>query len=169
MKPRTPRPRPGLGFSYANSLPEGGTEFHWQGHHEEAERGKAGRFFPAGVSHIPTGLGVSGPAKTIATALDQCRPAGGLRSNALAALRPLALPSTKRSAPAALHKDGSNHGGSTGSPLTSSLQSWPKGRSGGKRPSSSRISSGFGRSIGFQPHLSRLKRSQLPSSRSMAL
>ncbi|MFY8150063.1 MAG: 2OG-Fe(II) oxygenase, partial [Prochlorococcaceae cyanobacterium] len=25
---------------YCNTLPEGGTEFHWQDHHEEAQRGK---------------------------------------------------------------------------------------------------------------------------------
>ncbi len=51
---------------YANSLPEGGTEFHWQGHHEEAERGKL-LIFPAGLSHIHRGRVSSSHSKTIAT------------------------------------------------------------------------------------------------------
>ncbi|SBO44949.1 2OG-Fe(II) oxygenase [Cyanobium sp. NIES-981] len=51
---------------YANSLPEGGTEFHWQGHHEEAERGKL-LIFPAGVSHIHRGRVSHAHTKTIAT------------------------------------------------------------------------------------------------------
>jgi hypothetical protein len=51
---------------YCNSLPEGGTEFHWQGHHEEAERGKL-VIFPAGVSHIHRGRVNHSHTKTIAT------------------------------------------------------------------------------------------------------
>ncbi len=51
---------------YCNSLPEGGTEFHWQGHHEEAERGKLA-IFPAGVSHIHRGRVSQEHSKTIAT------------------------------------------------------------------------------------------------------
>ncbi|MEB3320939.1 MAG: 2OG-Fe(II) oxygenase [Cyanobium sp.] len=51
---------------YANTLPEGGTEFHWQQHHEEAERGKL-LIFPAGVSHIHRGRVSQTHAKTIAT------------------------------------------------------------------------------------------------------
>ena len=51
---------------YCNSLPEGGTEFHWQGHHEEAERGKL-VIFPAGVSHIHRGRVSGSHRKTIAT------------------------------------------------------------------------------------------------------
>lgn len=51
---------------YCNSLPDGGTEFHWQGHHEEAERGKL-LLFPAGVSHIHRGRVSLEHGKTIAT------------------------------------------------------------------------------------------------------
>jgi hypothetical protein len=51
---------------YCNSLPDGGTEFHWQGHHEEAERGKL-LIFPAGVSHIHRGRVSHDHSKTIAT------------------------------------------------------------------------------------------------------
>jgi hypothetical protein len=51
---------------YCNSLPDGGTEFHWQGHHEEAERGKL-LIFPAGVSHIHRGRVSHSHTKTIAT------------------------------------------------------------------------------------------------------
>ncbi len=51
---------------YCNSLPEGGTEFHWQEHHEEAERGKL-VIFPAGVTHIHRGRVSNSHAKTIAT------------------------------------------------------------------------------------------------------
>jgi hypothetical protein len=29
-----------------NDVPDGGTEFHWQGHHEEAEQGKLTIFLP---------------------------------------------------------------------------------------------------------------------------
>jgi hypothetical protein len=51
---------------YCNTLPEGGTEFHWQGHHEEAERGKL-VIFPAGLSHIHRGRVNHRHTKTIAT------------------------------------------------------------------------------------------------------
>ena len=51
---------------YANTLPEGGTEFHWQEHHEEAERGKL-LIFPAGLSHIHRGRVSHSHSKTIAT------------------------------------------------------------------------------------------------------
>ncbi|MFO8237301.1 MAG: 2OG-Fe(II) oxygenase [Prochlorococcaceae cyanobacterium] len=51
---------------YCNDVPEGGTEFHWQGHHEEAERGKL-VIFPAGVSHIHRGRVSQEHSKTIAT------------------------------------------------------------------------------------------------------
>jgi hypothetical protein len=51
---------------YCNSLPEGGTEFHWQQHHEEAERGKL-VLFPAGLSHIHRGRVSQEHSKTIAT------------------------------------------------------------------------------------------------------
>jgi hypothetical protein len=51
---------------YCNSLPEGGTEFHWQEHHEEAERGKL-VIFPAGLSHIHRGRVSHTHSKTIAT------------------------------------------------------------------------------------------------------
>jgi hypothetical protein len=49
-----------------NGLPDGGTEFHWQGHHEEAERGTL-LLFPAGVSHIHRGRVSQEHSKTIAT------------------------------------------------------------------------------------------------------
>ncbi len=51
---------------YCNDVPDGGTEFHWQGHHEEAERGKL-VIFPAGVSHIHRGRVSGSHSKTIAT------------------------------------------------------------------------------------------------------
>ena len=51
---------------YCNDLPEGGTEFHWQQHHEEAERGKL-VLFPAGPSHIHRGRVSQQHTKTIAT------------------------------------------------------------------------------------------------------
>ncbi|MFM9109861.1 MAG: 2OG-Fe(II) oxygenase [Prochlorococcaceae cyanobacterium] len=51
---------------YCNALPEGGTEFHWQQHHEEAERGKL-LIFPAGPSHIHRGRISGCHSKTIAT------------------------------------------------------------------------------------------------------
>ena len=51
---------------YCNDLPDGGTEFHWQQHHEEAERGKL-LIFPAGPSHIHRGRVNQSHSKTIAT------------------------------------------------------------------------------------------------------
>ncbi|MCP9816111.1 2OG-Fe(II) oxygenase [Synechococcus sp. GreenBA-s] len=51
---------------YCDTLPEGGTEFHWQEHHEEAERGKL-VIFPAGLSHIHRGRVSHSHSKTIAT------------------------------------------------------------------------------------------------------
>jgi hypothetical protein len=51
---------------YCNTLPAGGTEFHWQGHHEEAETGKL-LIFPAGLSHIHRGRVSAEHSKTIAT------------------------------------------------------------------------------------------------------
>jgi hypothetical protein len=51
---------------YCDTVPEAGTEFHWQGHHEEAERGKL-LLFPAGVSHVHRGRVSTSHSKTIAT------------------------------------------------------------------------------------------------------
>ena len=51
---------------YCDSVPEAGTEFHWQQHHEEAERGKL-LIFPAGPSHIHRGRVSHSHSKTIAT------------------------------------------------------------------------------------------------------
>jgi hypothetical protein len=51
---------------YCNDLPDGGTEFHWQEHHEPAERGKLA-IFPAGLSHIHRGRVSHTHTKTIAT------------------------------------------------------------------------------------------------------
>jgi len=51
---------------YCNDVPEGGTEFHWQQHHEDAERGKL-VIFPAGPSHIHRGRVSQEHTKTIAT------------------------------------------------------------------------------------------------------
>jgi hypothetical protein len=51
---------------YCNSVEEAGTEFHWQAHHEEAERGKL-VIFPAGPSHIHRGRVNHTHTKTIAT------------------------------------------------------------------------------------------------------
>ena len=51
---------------YCDSVPEAGTEFHWQQHHEEAERGKL-VIFPAGPSHIHRGRVNHSLSKTIAT------------------------------------------------------------------------------------------------------
>jgi hypothetical protein len=51
---------------YCNSLPEGGTEFHWQEQHVEAEKGKLA-IFPAGLSHIHRGRVNHEHSKTIAT------------------------------------------------------------------------------------------------------
>lgn len=51
---------------YCNTVEEAGTEFYWQDHHEEAERGKL-VIFPAGPSHIHRGRVNSEKSKTIAT------------------------------------------------------------------------------------------------------
>ena len=51
---------------YCDSVEEAGTEFHWQQHHEEAERGKL-VIFPAGPSHIHRGRVNHQHSKTIAT------------------------------------------------------------------------------------------------------
>ncbi len=51
---------------YCDSVVEAGTEFHWQEHHEEAERGKL-VIFPASPSHIHRGRVNSELSKTIAT------------------------------------------------------------------------------------------------------
>ncbi|MCP9850421.1 2OG-Fe(II) oxygenase [Cyanobium sp. Morenito 9A2] len=51
---------------YCNDVSEGGTEFHWQGHHEEAVRGKL-LIFPAGLSHLHRGRISHNHTKTIAT------------------------------------------------------------------------------------------------------
>ena len=51
---------------YCNDVDEAGTEFHWQGHHEPAERGKL-LIFPAGPSHIPRGRVNHQASKLIAT------------------------------------------------------------------------------------------------------
>ena len=51
---------------YCNDVPNGGTEFHWQAHHEPAERGKL-VIFPAGPSHIHRGRISEEHTKTIAT------------------------------------------------------------------------------------------------------
>ena len=51
---------------YCDTVPEAGTEFHWQRHHEEAERGKL-VIFPAGPSHIHRGRVNPSLSKTIAT------------------------------------------------------------------------------------------------------
>ncbi len=51
---------------YCNDVDSGGTEFHWQQHHEAAERGKL-VIFPAGLSHIHRGRVSETETKTIAT------------------------------------------------------------------------------------------------------
>ena len=51
---------------YCNSVDEAGTEFHWQQHHEVAERGKL-VIFPASPSHIHRGRVNNETSKTIAT------------------------------------------------------------------------------------------------------
>ena len=51
---------------YCDSVDEAGTEFHWQDHHEPAERGKL-LIFPAGPSHIHRGRVNANLSKTIAT------------------------------------------------------------------------------------------------------
>jgi len=47
-------------------VPEAGTKFHWQGHHEEAEEAKL-TIFPAGTSHIHRSRVSHEHTKTIAT------------------------------------------------------------------------------------------------------
>jgi len=51
---------------YCNDVISAGTEFHWQDHYEEAERGKL-LIFPAGLSHIHRGRVSQIHTKTIAT------------------------------------------------------------------------------------------------------
>ena len=51
---------------YCNDVDEAGTEFHWQEHHEQAERGKL-VIFPAGPSHIHRGRVNESASKLIAT------------------------------------------------------------------------------------------------------
>lgn len=51
---------------YLNTVPDGGTEFHWQDHHEEAVKGKLA-IFPAGLSHLHRGRISHSHTKTIAT------------------------------------------------------------------------------------------------------
>ena len=51
---------------YCDTVPDAGTEFHWQDHHEAAERGKL-VIFPAGPSHIHRGRVNHDYSKTIAT------------------------------------------------------------------------------------------------------
>ena len=51
---------------YCNSVDQAGTEFHWQEHHEPAERGKL-LIFPAGPSHIHRGRVTHADEKLIAT------------------------------------------------------------------------------------------------------
>ncbi|KGG12146.1 MULTISPECIES: 2OG-Fe(II) oxygenase [Prochlorococcus] len=51
---------------YCNDVHSAGTEFHWQNHYEEAERGKL-LIFPAGLSHIHKGRVNESFEKIIAT------------------------------------------------------------------------------------------------------
>ena len=51
---------------YCNTVDEAGTEFHWQQHHEPAERGKL-LIFPASPSHIHRGRVNDQQSKLIAT------------------------------------------------------------------------------------------------------
>jgi len=51
---------------YCDTVSEAGTEFHWQEHHEEAERGTL-VIFPASPSHIHRGRVNNKLSKTIAT------------------------------------------------------------------------------------------------------
>ena len=51
---------------YCDDIESGGTEFHWQNHHEKSERGKL-IIFPAGISHIHRGRINNNYVKTIAT------------------------------------------------------------------------------------------------------
>ena len=51
---------------YCNDVDNAGTEFHWQEHHEPAERGKL-VIFPAGPSHIHRGRVNANDSKLIAS------------------------------------------------------------------------------------------------------
>jgi len=51
---------------YLNTVPDGGTEFHWQDHHVEAVKGRLA-IFPADLSHIHRGRVSHEHSKTIAT------------------------------------------------------------------------------------------------------
>ena len=51
---------------YCNDVDQAGTEFHWQDHHESAQRGKL-LIFPAGPSHIHRGRVSHQAHKLIAT------------------------------------------------------------------------------------------------------
>jgi hypothetical protein len=51
---------------YLNTVPDGGTEFHWQDHHVEAVKGTLA-IFPAGLSHLHRGRVSQSHTKTIAT------------------------------------------------------------------------------------------------------
>ncbi len=51
---------------YCDSVPEAGTEFHWQQHHEAAKRGKL-VIFPASPSHVHRSRVNHSLSKTIAT------------------------------------------------------------------------------------------------------
>lgn len=51
---------------YLDTVPDAGTEFHWQDHHEEAVKGKLA-IFPAGLSHVHRGRVSQTHSKTIAT------------------------------------------------------------------------------------------------------
>ncbi len=51
---------------YCNDVDNAGTEFHWQEHHEPAQRGKL-VIFPAGPSHIHRGRVSESASKLIAT------------------------------------------------------------------------------------------------------
>jgi hypothetical protein len=51
---------------YLNTVPDGGTEFHWQDHHVEAVKGTLA-IFPAGLSHLHRGRISQSHSKTIAT------------------------------------------------------------------------------------------------------
>jgi hypothetical protein len=51
---------------YLDTVPDAGTEFHWQDHHEEAVKGKLA-IFPAGLSHLHRGRVSQTHSKTIAT------------------------------------------------------------------------------------------------------
>jgi len=51
---------------YCNDIDNAGTEFHWQQHHVEAQRGQLA-IFPAGISHVHRGRVSNVASKTIAT------------------------------------------------------------------------------------------------------